>query len=97
MDTPVLTIQQKFTFTSPVQTLDVVLRTYQEQWLIGTDNKRENQGDPCCQHILIMMMNLITLVYLFNNFFLQNISFPGVSHQDIVTNALDCNIVVSMF
>ena len=41
MDTPVLAFHQGFTCISSGQTLDVIKRTYQERWTIGTDGKRE--------------------------------------------------------
>ena len=40
MDT-VLTNKQKLKSINSVRTLNVVYRTYQEQWLIGTDGERE--------------------------------------------------------
>ena len=43
MDTPVLNDHQKFTFISSVLTLDVILKTHQEQWTTGTDGKIESR------------------------------------------------------
>ena len=41
MDTPVLTEQQKLTFTISMQILLAVKKTYQQQWPIATDDERE--------------------------------------------------------
>ena len=42
MDVPVLADQQEPIYISSVQTQDVVWKTYQERWMIGTDGKRES-------------------------------------------------------
>ena len=48
MDAPLLSDQQNLTFISSMQTLDAVWRTYQEQWLRGTDGKRESIESVLC-------------------------------------------------
>ena len=40
---PVLAEQQEFTDISPLQTLDAMYRTCQEQWLIGTVGEKESK------------------------------------------------------
>ena len=32
------------TYISPVRTLNVIWRTYEEKWMIGTDGKRESEN-----------------------------------------------------
>ena len=41
MDNPKLVDQQKFIYISFVKTLDAMLKTCQEWWLIGIDGERE--------------------------------------------------------
>ena len=53
MDT-MLSNQQKLAFISSKQTLDTVLRTYQEQWLLEIDDENESRESkllaPWCSH-----------------------------------------------
>ena len=43
MDTPVFADQQKLTFITCAQTLGAVWKTYEEQWMIGTDVEWESR------------------------------------------------------
>ena len=42
MDVPVLADQLKLAYISSVQILDMVLKTYQEEWIIGIDGERKS-------------------------------------------------------
>ena len=59
-DMPELADQQELIYISSVQTQDIVWKTCQEQWMIGMDEERErereSQGDPCCPHMMMMMI-----------------------------------------
>ena len=45
MDKPVLADQQRLTYISYVQTPDAVKRTWQEQWMIATEEERERERE----------------------------------------------------
>ena len=51
MDTLVLANKQKLIFISFVQTLDAILRTYQELWLIGMDGERMSRESVLSAHL----------------------------------------------
>ena len=58
MDTPVFIEPQRSSYISPVQTLDAVKKSYQEQWPIGMDGERDSKN-PCYHQALMMMMMMM--------------------------------------
>ena len=51
MDTPVLTDQQKFTFTSTVQTLGAISMSYWERQSIGRNGRRDSRESMQSTHL----------------------------------------------
>ena len=80
MDPTVLANQQKLTVISSLQTLDTVKRTCQEQWLIGTDSKRESRESLLSAH-LDEDETQYQVTYLQNSYLFKNefIDFNGMS------------------
>ena len=50
---------------SSVQTQDVLWKTCQEQWMIGTNGERESQGNQCCQCDTMVSLSLSLSLYIY--------------------------------
>ena len=59
IDLPVLADRQRFTCISSMRTLDAVLKTYQEKWMIGTDDENESRNSVLSVQLDLKLYYLI--------------------------------------